>query len=297
MSIKIYMTVLIIVAFCFQGCIPAPRIVTPTVSGKVTDKDTKIPITNASVYFKEYPENTSITDSFGQYHLEKNIGLGAWIPVGDPMPPRGTLIVKKTGYSDYAVVASLRFGEFPRDKPIKLDIELDCNEVPKQHSENNQQVLIDKLATTGNGNTEEKALKAHSELLELGINAFDTLVANINDSRPSYDNFSGDVIRRTPTTVGEVCFDIISIQIERYSYHKSLPNYFDHFNGQCTDDGINRKNIAQWWAKNKDKTLKELQIDAVEGTILKLKAEEKPSEFDKKRIEYLSSKLAELKKL
>jgi hypothetical protein len=160
-------------------------------------------------------------------------------------------------------------------------------------SETDPQVLIDQLAATGR-NTEAEALNAHSKLVTLETKAFDVLVADVNDPRPSWYKFAGDKQLGTPITVGEVCFGIISLQVEKYSYWKGSPNYFDYFNSE----NINNKNIAQWWGQNKGKSLKELQIDAVEGTIQILEADEcsKSSTLNKGRITRLRSILHELQK-
>jgi hypothetical protein len=110
-------TILIIISFCVQGCL-APRVITPPIEGKVIDKNTKAPIINASVYFKEYPLNITKTGISGEFSLQEHKELRPFL-IGDPEPPWVTLIIKKKDCIEY----SIKTGGY-----IEQDIEIECKE-------------------------------------------------------------------------------------------------------------------------------------------------------------------------
>jgi hypothetical protein len=83
------------------SCIPGKIAVTPGLNGKITDIETHAPIPKAKVYFQNYPQVSTDTDSEGYFKL---LPLQKWalvvilgVPV-DFAPPRDRLIIDATGF-------------------------------------------------------------------------------------------------------------------------------------------------------------------------------------------------------
>jgi hypothetical protein len=126
------------------------------------------------------------------------------------------------------------------------------------------QVLVDRLADTGNGFHTPEAKDAHRRLVELGTKSFSVLIDNARDERPAYASFQQGT--SNITTVGEACLGIVSGQVEEYSYYgKAYPSYL----GRMT-----AAEIETWWERSDGKALIELQIEAVEWSIAEIKKDD-----------------------
>jgi hypothetical protein len=150
---------------------------------------------------------------------------------------------------------------------------------------------------------QEKVSEAERKLVNLGQSAFPILVEHLND--PEYSQ-SFDTALLSDFTVGEVCYMIIRRQIEpadRRGYKiregsdgksHTMPHYFHSYykSGQPRKDQLSR-----WWAGHRDKTIQEMQIEALEWTIEEEKRIGFPGRRDRELyLDPLVRKLAELKK-
>ena len=150
---------------------------------------------------------------------------------------------------------------------------------------------------------QKKVSEAERMLEDLGKRAFPILIEHLNDSEYSQ---SFDTAILSDFTVGEVCYMIIRRQIEptdRSGYkarHGSegnshtMPYYFNSF---CKSGQTRKDQVSRWWAGHHDKTILEMQIEALEWTI----QEETQIGFPRPRdrelyLDPLVRKLAELKK-
>jgi hypothetical protein len=145
------------------------------------------------------------------------------------------------------------------------------------------QILVERLVDTGKSHdTPPEAVKAHAKLKQLGISAYPVLVLNVHDKRPACLCFSGDIMGQA--TVGETCLDIISMQVEKYSYRgKAYPSYL-------TPDSI-----EPWWRDSKGKSLVELQIEALQWTIAQLETNKNYAWLKKNGTPQLNADLRRLK--
>lgn len=117
--------------------------------------------------------------------------------------------------------------------------------------------------------TQQKVLDAWSALLKEGTGAFPVLIANTKDNRYSCTlrGPNGDV----NCTVGSVCRDIVRNQVEvywdviDYPYPGAAPHCFLPVD------------LSTWWEKNRNRTLRDLQIEATEYALTALK---NPSEHE-----------------
>ena len=147
---------------------------------------------------------------------------------------------------------------------------------------NDLQTLVDRLADAGKGYRPPDAVKAHAKLKEAGTNAFPILVRNSRDMRPACPCFQKDT--SDGPTVGETCLDIISMQVERYSYRgKVYPEY------------LTAGNVAKWWEKNSGRSLQQLQIGAIEWAIAEVESNNDYQTLRKDGLPELKMCLAELK--
>lgn len=121
--------------------------------------------------------------------------------------------------------------------------------------------LINLLADTTGFYNPPAAVLAHEKLLSMGTAAFPALVGRVEDGRPACRCFQEQTTSRT--TVGDVCFGIIAIQVERYSRL-----------GKVYPGCLTKRDVANWWHKRESLTLRELQIESLEWTIRVLQTDE-----------------------
>lgn len=143
-------------------------------------------------------------------------------------------------------------------------------------------LLIDKLADSGI-NCAGTAIPARDSLTRLGTSAFDCLIPSIDDNRKACPCFQNQT--SSATTVGEVCLEIISAQVERYSYVKSGPRY------------LTAQNVVKWWSQNRDNTLIELQVLALKWTIEQIQKDKQYMHLREHHLAELSEVLDQLVRL
>jgi hypothetical protein len=156
-----------------------------------------------------------------------------------------------------------------------------------------------------NWNAYQRISKTIGELAALGLEAFPELVAHAGDAR--FCCLVDGFVVPERRTVGDVCEAILNSQVEVYDYAitredrmipSSLPGrYF----------GDSTQSAADWWEKNKTKSLLEMQILAAENALRVTKnrkassrpEEEELREFERRRagnIENLDGLISKLRK-
>jgi hypothetical protein len=144
------------------------------------------------------------------------------------------------------------------------------------------QILVNRLTGDGKEYAPPEAVEAQTRLKQLGTLAFPVLVSNVHDKRPACRCFSGDTSGRA--TVGDACLDIMSMQVEKYSYRgKAYPAYL-------TPDSV-----ESWWRDRKGKPLVALQIEAIEWTIAEIETNEHYGFLRKNGLPWLKADLHKLK--
>jgi hypothetical protein len=142
--------------------------------------------------------------------------------------------------------------------------------------------------------------RAISKLLRLGPQAFPFLIERWGDDRyclTASDGISGAFLHKT---VGQICQAIIFAQLQPYGHWPAgypdpernrrpphRPRYPDRFLGS-------QESARQWWQKNKNKTLYQMQLEALDWVI----AEEakRPGDFkdeERKHLQQLRKKLVQ----
>jgi hypothetical protein len=120
---------------------------------------------------------------------------------------------------------------------------------------------------------QDRVLAAWLTLQACGPRAFPVLFDSFDDER--YSLTGEGRACETNWTVGEACRDMIDYELQPYGTwsedrgdpRRHFPRYFYQF-GLNTRDGAKK-----WWKTHKDKTLRELQIEALEWVIPELKKE------------------------
>jgi hypothetical protein len=151
-----------------------------------------------------------------------------------------------------------------------------------------------------NVEAQEKVEKARKKLIALGKDAFPALIEHVQDkgySRP----ISTAILRGL--SVGEVCFMIIEGQVDlagiRYKsrdgsdgYHYVHRGYFSQY---CKKAWYTRDGLRKWWKDNKNRSLKEMQIEALKWAIARERRIGFPGKKDREH--YLDPLLEELNRL
>ena len=128
------------------------------------------------------------------------------------------------------------------------------------------------------GTPEKQVDRAYSRLVAAGPTAFPALIKNLENRTPADDRFQRAVVEVRPDgsrhpytpTVGNVCFDILQLQIEG-SWPKSMAAY--------------SVVSIQWIREHASRTLTELQEIAIAESLRRAKAkgDERAVEFFEKR--------------
>jgi hypothetical protein len=150
---------------------------------------------------------------------------------------------------------------------------------------------------------QEQVNRALSKLTRLGPQAFPFLIERWGDERyclTASDNISGAYLQKT---VGQVCRAVIFVQLQPYGHWPAgypdpernrrpphRPRYPDRFLGS-------QQSARQWWATNKNKSLREMQLEALDWVI----AEEakRPGDFkdeERTRLRQVRKKIAQADK-
>ena len=122
----------------------------------------------------------------------------------------------------------------------------------------------------------ERVSAARDRLKEMGPVAFPDLVACSDDTRYS---FSRVVAAWVNHSVGQACFEIIAEQIDHVpgrSGYKDNPEYIYHVSRTI--------GLKKWWARNKHRALRDLQIESVRWTIAQEKARGFPDDARRRQV-------------
>ena len=139
---------------------------------------------------------------------------------------------------------------------------------------------------------------AFHQLLDLGLPTFPHLLKHLDDKRYSVteeDTIEGDWHNYS---VGDLCYLVFSSHLQPYGDYYALgkgdprerprrPSYFEHCH---LSDPVAAK---KWWRARKDKTLVELQIEALKWVI----AEEakRPKDYSDRERKYLARALNDMR--
>jgi len=104
-----------------------------------------------------------------------------------------------------------------------------------------------------------KARASHGALYAAGMDAFPTLLAHLDDKAVAAFELAG--ARAEPITVGEVCFELVQLQIEG-----AWPKAFRDFHVLTPD------NTRQWLAAHSGLTLEELRRAATKQAVAQTEA-------------------------
>jgi hypothetical protein len=188
--------------------------------------------------------------------------------------PRACAGEKPKGPSDREIRALVARLVSPNPKPIIKD---DNYREPKGYNRAKQKKVHD----------------AREKLRGLGLKAFPFLIERLEDDR--YCLTADDGPAPVNLSVGEVCSDIIFDQLQPYGFwpegypdprgKPKRPSYRDTFLRS-------KKAARKWWEKNKDKTLYQMQLEALDWVI----AEEakRPRDFtdeERRHLQRLRKKL------
>jgi len=130
---------------------------------------------------------------------------------------------------------------------------------------------LDDIITALSSSDEKRVLESLSRILEAGPDAFPALLRHMHDPRLANESVFPPTRARTERsdkhplqnrkTVGNACFDIISVQVEG-----TMPHIYRPFRA------LQRKNIAAWVRKHAGKSLDELRLLAVEESIRRVRS-------------------------
>jgi hypothetical protein len=151
--------------------------------------------------------------------------------------------------------------------------------------------------TEGSGDYEQnaRAMGAFSQLKKLGVGAFPLLFDHLDDQRYSFTADRGDADDNW--SVGRACFDIVRCQLEPFCGF-SVPRNETTDRGPprpCYAAHINLRNPASakvWWEARKSKSLRELQIEALQWAIAEeAKTPERYSDKERTKLQRVLAKL------
>jgi hypothetical protein len=142
-------------------------------------------------------------------------------------------------------------------------------------------------ALAANSNAQRVA-KAMATLERAGTEAFPALLAHLNDTTTASEVFQRavqDVYGNVPSpTIGEACFDLVQGQIEG-NWPKGLRQYY----------ALSRANIVSWWYARKEKSLKDLRIEAALTSLTMARRRRGTSRYDPGAVRFLEKHLREVR--
>jgi hypothetical protein len=129
----------------------------------------------------------------------------------------------------------------------------------------------------------QRVAKAIATLERAGTKAFPALLAHLNDTTTAFEVFQHevqDVYGNVPSpTMGDACFDLVQGQIEG-NWPKGLRQYYV----------LSRTNIVSWWYARKEKSLKDLRIEAALTSLTMARRRRGTSRYDPgERSDFLKS--------
>jgi hypothetical protein len=140
---------------------------------------------------------------------------------------------------------------------------------------------------------------AWKQLYDIGLPAFPHLLRNVGDKRYSFTRLPGGGSTDMNWSVGRACLDIVRCHLQPYGEiaesdlgtkesHPPRPNYIAHYRLR------EPKAAIEWWEKRKDKSLNDLQFEALVWVIVQEAAT--PGKYSAKETDYLNDIAAKLRK-
>jgi hypothetical protein len=144
--------------------------------------------------------------------------------------------------------------------------ETDTNQIEALINQLAQGATTDLLADEGHRQHQEEMVKAWIKLRDLGPAAFTKLIEHLDDERLSFTRDSGSTDETW--TVGRACFCVLWCNLEPYNkwmYTSSIPSREIWWRPDyCREFLDSPKKGSDWLAKHRDKSLVDLQIEALE---------------------------------
>jgi hypothetical protein len=135
-------------------------------------------------------------------------------------------------------------------------------------------------------NDAPRVLAAIATLKAAGTKAFPVLLAHLNDRTIASEVFQHevqDVYGNVPSpTIGEACFDLIQHQVEG-NWPKGLRQYYV----------LSPTNVVSWWQARKEKSLKELRIEAARASLIRARQRRGTSGYWPGAVRFLERHLRE----
>jgi hypothetical protein len=150
-------------------------------------------------------------------------------------------------------------------------------------TEGSYEAAIASLAESSNA---QRVSNAIATLKSAGTKAFPALLAHLNDATTASEAFQHevqDIHGNVPSpTIGEACFDLIQHQIEG-NWPKGLRQYY----------ALSPMNIVSWWYARKNKSLKDLRIEAAMASLTRTRRRRGISRYDPEAVRFLERHLRE----
>ncbi len=181
------------------------------------------------------------------------------------------------------LLPAVRGAESDRGEPVsnqrarELIDELGNKGVRAVYPEQGDPYLV--IPKTFNWDAHQEVRRTINEIIKMGVAAFPDLAAHAND-----DRFSCFVVGAVdvPRKVGAICEAILGCQIDVYPYDiRSKQEMMWHVNAIHRLHSENKSaGWAEWWKKNRDKSLLEMQIAVAESCMLTFKSEKRQESQD-----------------
>ena len=140
------------------------------------------------------------------------------------------------------------------------------------------------IASLAKSSDAQRVSKAIATLERAGTKAFPALLAHLSDTTTASEAFQHEVQdvygNVPPPTIGEACFNLIQHQIEG-NWPKGLRQYY----------ALSPTNIVSWWYARKEKSLKDLRIEAAMASLTRARRRRGTSRYDPEAIRFLERHL------
>ena len=142
------------------------------------------------------------------------------------------------------------------------------------------------IASLAESSDAQRVSQAIATLETAGTKAFPALLAHLNDASPASRAFQRavqDVYGKVSTpTIGEACFDLIQHQIEG-NWPKGFREYYV----------LSPTNIVSWWYARKEKSLKDLRIEAAMASLTRARRRRGTPRYYPEAVRFLERHLRE----
>lgn len=151
------------------------------------------------------------------------------------------------------------------------------------HTEASFEAAIASLAETSDA---QRVSRAIVTLKSAGTKAFPALLEHLNDTTTASEAFQHEVQdihgNVSSPTIGEACFDLIQHQIEG-NWPKGFRQYYV----------LSPTNVVSWWQARKEKSLKELRIEAARTSLTRARQHRGTSSYWPEAVRFLERHLRE----